>query len=144
VVNSKVSTMRPQISVITLGVHDLARARRFYHDGLGWPIGQEDDNWVCFTLAGGALALAIYPWDALAKDAGRASRRAGFRGVTLSYIVRSEERVDEILAQAQEAGGTITKPARRASWGGYSGYFADPEGYLWEVAAGAAQLPFAE
>ena len=68
----------------------------------------------------------------------------GFRGVTLAYTVRSEERVDEVLAEAERAGGQVVKPARRASWGGYSGYFADPEGYLWEVATGATQLPFSE
>jgi len=61
-----------------------------------------------------------------------------------AYNVRSEERVDEVLAEAARAGGTITRPARRTAWGGYSGYFADPEGYLWEVATGATQLPFAE
>jgi catechol 2,3-dioxygenase-like lactoylglutathione lyase family enzyme len=136
--------VNPQISVITLGVRDLDRARRFYREGLGWPIGQEDDNWVCFTLAGGNLALAIYPVDDLAEDARVAPEGSGFRGFTLSYIVRSDQRVDEILAEAKDAGATITKTPERTSWGGYSGYFADPDGHLWEVAAGATQLPFAE
>jgi catechol 2,3-dioxygenase-like lactoylglutathione lyase family enzyme len=136
--------MNPHVSVITLGVRDLKRAKQFYAEGLGWPIQQEDYNWVCFTLGNGSSALALYPWDALADDAGAAADGDGFRGITLSYIVRSEERVNSILAEAERAGGKIVKPARRASWGGYSGYFADPEGFLWEVASGATQLPFAE
>jgi catechol 2,3-dioxygenase-like lactoylglutathione lyase family enzyme len=136
--------MNPQISVVNLGVRNLDGARRFYREGLGWPIGQEDSNWVCFTLASGSLGLVIYPWDLLAADARVPAEGSGFRGVTLSYIVRSESRVDEVLAEAERAGATITKPAGRTNWGGYSGYFADPEGYLWEVASGATQLPFAE
>jgi uncharacterized protein len=68
----------------------------------------------------------------------------GFRGVTLAYNVHSEKRVDEVIAEAENAGAAIVRPPRRTSWGGYSGYFADPEGYLWEVATGATQLPFAE
>src|SRR5207247_7244307 len=106
-------------------------------------IQQEDHNWVCFDL-GGSLALALYPWDELAQDAGVAPVGNGFRGVTLAYVVRSEDRVDVVLAEAERIGGTIVKPATRASWGGYSGYFSDPDGYLWEVASGATQLPFAE
>ena len=84
--------MNPHVAVITLGVRDLERARRFYSEGLGWPI----------------------------------------------------HRVDEVLAEAERAGATITKHGKRASWGGYSGYFADTDGYLWEVATGATQLPFSE
>ena len=136
--------MNPHVSVITLGVRDLNRAKRFYGEGLSWPIQQEDYNWVCFSLAGGSSALALYPWDALAEDTGVAPDGSGFRGITLSYIVRSEDRVDAVLAEAERAGGKIAKPAKRASWGGYSGYFTDPDGYLWEVASGATQLPFAE
>ncbi len=135
--------VKPTVSVITLGVRDLARAREFYADHLGWPIRDEDHNWVCFTLGDGVSALALYPWDELAADAEVPAEGSGFRGVTLSYIVQSEGRVDEVLAEAERAGGSIVRPARKASWGGYSGYFADPEGYLWEVAK-ANQLPFAE
>ena len=136
--------MKPHVAVLTLGVRDLAQARRFYHEGLGWPISQEDDNWVCFILGGGSSALALYPWDELAEDATVSAEGSGFRGVTLAYIARSEERVDELLAEAERAGGTLVRPAQRAAWGGYSGYFADPEGYLWEIAAGATKLPFSE
>jgi uncharacterized protein len=136
--------MRPHVAVITLGVRDLARARRFYSDGLGWPIQQQDENWVCFTLGDGSCALALYPWEELAADANVPAAGNGFRGVTLAYNVRSERRVDEVLAEAKRAGATLLKAAQRTSWGGYGGYFADPEGYLWEVATGATQLPFSE
>lgn len=136
--------MKPHVSVITLGVRDLARARGFYAERLGWPIRQEQDNWVCFLLGGSSTAFALYPWDELAADTRSEPDGNGFRGVTLAYIVRSQERVDEVLAEAEAAGGTIVKPTERAVWGGYSGYFADPEGYLWEVASGPTQLPFAE
>jgi catechol 2,3-dioxygenase-like lactoylglutathione lyase family enzyme len=136
--------MKPHVSVITLGVRDLDGARRFYGEGLGWPVHQEDHNWACYLLADGASALALYPWDGLAEDAGVPAEGSGFRGVSLAYNVRSEERVDEVLAEAERAGGTIVQPPRRTDWGGYSGYFADPEGYLWEVATGATRLPFSE
>jgi catechol 2,3-dioxygenase-like lactoylglutathione lyase family enzyme len=139
-----VSQVNAHVSVMTLGVHDLARSRRFYAEQLGWQIQQEDENWVCFLLGGGSTAFALYPWDELAADAGVPAEGTGFRGVTLAYNVRSEQRVDEVLAEAAGAGGTIVQPARSTQWGGYSGYFADPEGYLWEVATGATQLPFAE
>jgi uncharacterized protein len=136
--------MKPHVAVITLGVRDLGGARRFYHDGLGWPIQQEDHNWVCFSLGGGSSALALYPWDELAEDATVPPSGSGFRGVTLAHNVRSEQRVDEVLAAAERAGGRIVKRAQPTSWGGYGGYFADPEGYLWEVATGATKLPFSE
>jgi predicted enzyme related to lactoylglutathione lyase len=135
--------VKPHVSVITLGVRDLNRAKEFYGDGLRWPIQQEEDEWVCFSLAGSS-ALALYPWEALADDAGVPADGSGFRGVTFAYNVRSEDRVDAVLAEAERAGGAIVQPARRAACGGYSGYFADPEGYLWEVATGATQLPFSE
>jgi catechol 2,3-dioxygenase-like lactoylglutathione lyase family enzyme len=135
--------MKPHVSVITLGVRDLGRSRRFYAERLGWPIREEDHNWVCFSLGDGSSTLALYPRDELAADAGVAAEGSGFRGVTLAYVVRSEERVDAVLAEAERAGAEIVKPAQPASWGGYSGYFADPDGYLWEVAK-AESLPSAE
>jgi catechol 2,3-dioxygenase-like lactoylglutathione lyase family enzyme len=136
--------MKPHVAVVTLGVRNLERARRFYSEGLGWPIQQEDDNWVCFLLGDGSSALALYPWDELADDATVPAEGTGFRGVALAYNVRSPARVAEVLAEAEGAGGTIIKPAQPTSWGGYGGYFADPEGYLWEVATDATQLPFSE
>ncbi len=131
--------MNPQISAITLGVRDLNRAKRFYSEGLGCPIEQDAGQFVSFNLGSGSSALALYTWDALANDAGVAADGSGFRGVTLSYIVGSEARVDAVLAAAERAGGRIVKPAQHAPWGGYSGHFADPDGYLWKVAAAATQ-----
>jgi len=93
---------------------------------------------------GGSTAFALFPWDALAEDARVAADGNGFRGVTLASNVHTEERVDDVLAEAERAGGSIVKPAGRAEWGGYSGYFADPDGHLWEVATGATKLPVAE
>ena len=136
--------MNPHVSVITLGVGDLDRAKHFYSEDLGWRILQEEDEWACFGLGDGSSVLALYPWDALAEDAGVPPDGSGFRGITLSYVVRSEERVDAVLAEAERAGGKLVKPAQRASWGGYSGYFSDPDGYLWEIATGATRLPFSE
>ena len=136
--------MNPHVSVITLGVRDLGQAKQFYSEGLGWPIQQEQDDWVCFSLGDGSFALALYPWDALADDAGVAPDGNGFRGVTFAYNVRSEDRVDTVLSEAERAGGATIQPPRRTDWGGYSGYFADPDGYLWEVATGATRLPFSE
>jgi uncharacterized protein len=134
--------MKPHVSVITLGVEDITRAKKFYGDGLGWPIQQDYDQWVSFSLDGGSTALGLYRWDALADDAGVPADGSGFRGVTFSYIVRAEGRVDEVLAEAERAGGTIVKP-KTSQWGGYFGYFSDPDGYLWKVAAGAGGEPFA-
>ncbi|TMK77548.1 MAG: VOC family protein [Actinobacteria bacterium] len=136
--------MKPSISVLTLGVRDLDRAKRFYSEHLGWPIHAEEGEWVCFLLGGGSTVLALYPWDALAADAGVPAAGTGFRGVSLSYNVRTDDRVDATLAEAERAGGVIVKPPRRTEWGGYAGYFTDPDGHLWEVSTGATKLPFAE
>ena len=109
--------MKAQVSVITLGVRDFARARDFYVERLGWPVQQEDDNWVCVILGGGATAFTLYPWDELAEDARVPADGDGFRGVTLAYNVRSEERVDEVLAEAESAGATIVN-SNQATWFG--------------------------
>src|SRR5574341_538816 len=109
--------MNPHISAITLGVRDLNRAKKFYSEGLGCPIQQDQGGFVSFSLGDGSSGLALYSWDALADDAGVAPDGSGFRGFTLSYIVASEEQVDQVLAQAKRAGGKIVKPAQRASWG---------------------------
>lgn len=136
--------MKPHVAIITLGVRDFDRARRFYADGLGWPVLLEDGEWVCFSLGDGSSALALFPWDELAADADVPADGDGFRGVTLAYNVGSQERVDEVLAGAERAGATITKAPAPTEWGGYSGYFADPAGQLWEVATGATRLPSSE
>ncbi len=136
--------MNPHVSVITLGVRDLNRAKQFYSEGLGWPIHQDYDPWVSFRLGDGSSVLGLISWDALAADAGVPADGSGFRGVTLSYLVRSEERVAEMLAEAERAGGKIVKPAQNAPWGGCDGYFSDPDGYLWKVASGRGDQPYAE
>lgn len=136
--------MNPHITGITLGVKDVNRAKQFYSKGLGWPIQQEQGEWVAFSLNNGTSVLGLLPWGALADDAGAPADGSGFRGITFSYIVRSEERVDAVLAEAEAGGGTIAKPAERQPWGGYSGYFTDPDGYLWKVAAGAGEQHYSE
>jgi uncharacterized protein len=137
-------TMKPHVSSITLGVKDLDRAKRFYAEGLGWPIHQDYPQYVSFQVGDGSSAFGLYTWDGLAQDAGAAPVGSGFRGVVFSYVVRTEDRVAEVLAEAERAGGTIVKAAEKASWGGASGYFADPEGYLWKVGSGTGPQPYAE
>jgi len=136
--------MNPHVSAITLGVQDVARAKQFYGQGLGWPIEQDYPQWVSFKMGEGSSVVGLYPREALAGDAGLAADGAGFCGVALSYIVRSEDRVAEVLAEAERAGATIVKPAERSQWGGASGFFADPDGFLWKVASGGGGAPFSE
>ena len=136
--------MNPHVSVITLGVEDVSRAKQFYGEGLGWPILQDYAEWVSLGLDGGSSALGLYSWKSLAEDAGVAADGNGFRGVTLSYLVRSDERVAEVLVEAERAGATIVRPAEHSQWGGASGYFSDPDGHLWKVASGTGEQPFAE
>lgn len=130
------TVMNSHISGVQIGVTDISRAKHFYADGLGWPVDIDQPYFVSFKPSDGSSALGIYPWTFLANDAGVAPEGAGFRGVTFSYIVRSDDRVDAVLGEAERAGGTIVKPAQRAHWGGYYGYFADPDGYLWKVVTG--------
>jgi uncharacterized protein len=124
--------MEQRVSVITLGVGDLNRSRTFYEDGLGWRRGNTHDEVVFFQANG--MVVALFPWDHLAADAQVSAQGQGFRGITVAYNTRSREEVDAVLAQAERAGGHIVKPAQEVFWGGYSGYFADPDGHLWEVA----------
>ena len=133
--------MEPRISIITLGVADLPRMVAFYRDGLGLPLFDENTESIAFFQNKGTW-LALYPRDALAADIGMPagdpaaapSSGIGFSGVTLAHNVRSKSEVDELLSAAVSAGATLVKPAQDTFWGGYSGYFADPEGYLWEIA----------
>jgi catechol 2,3-dioxygenase-like lactoylglutathione lyase family enzyme len=127
--------MSLQISAILLGVKDLNLTKQFYCKGLGYPIQIDQGGFVSFNLEGGSSTLGLYAWDALASDAGIAADGSGFRGVALNHVVPSSERVDELLAQARRAGGKIVKPAQRAAWGGYFGYFSDPDGHLGKVAS---------
>ncbi len=125
--------MNPQVSAITLAVKDIVRAKEFYTQGLGCQLLQEEGEFVSLGLGEGSSTLALYGWDALAEDAGIAADSDGFRAFTLSYIVERGEHVDTVMAKARAAGARIGKPAKRAFWGGYSGYFSDPDGYLWKV-----------
>lgn len=124
--------MKPRISMITLGVRDLARAVSFYQDGLGFPRMPSPPEVAFFTLDG--TWLGLYGRAALAEDAGVPASGNGFAGFALAHNVVSEAQVDAVMGQAVAAGATLVKPAQRAFWGGYSGYFADPDGHLWEVA----------
>ncbi|MBI5016066.1 MAG: VOC family protein [Deltaproteobacteria bacterium] len=124
--------MKPWISLITLGVRDLGRSIRFYEEGLRLPRMPFEDGVAFFRLHG--TWLALYPWDALAGDAGVEAKGSGFRGVTLAQNRRTREEVDEVLREAVRAGGTLVKPGEDTFWGGYTGYFADPDGHLWEIA----------
>jgi uncharacterized protein len=136
--------MNPHVGVITLGVSDLARAKKFSSESLGWPIQVDQGRFVAFAPANGSSAITLYPREVLAGHTAVSPEGGGFTGVTLSHVVRSEERVDAVLAEAERAGGTITRPAQKAKWGGYFGYFADPDGNLWKVVVGAEGQPFAE
>ena len=124
--------MQPRISMITLGVRDLARAIRFYEQGLGFPRMESPPEVAFFTLNG--TWLGLYGRDALAEDATVPAGGSGFAGFALAHNVDSEDRVEAVIQQAVAAGATLVKPAQKVFWGGYSGYFADPEGNLWEVA----------
>jgi len=127
--------MDPRIHIITLGVSDLERAYRFYHHGLGFPTTRTPEGGIIFFQTGG-VCLALYPLKALAEDVSPeyGAERSGFSGVTLAHNTRKKEDVDRFLQQAVDAGGKLEKPAADTFWGGYSGYFSDPDGYLWEVA----------
>jgi catechol 2,3-dioxygenase-like lactoylglutathione lyase family enzyme len=124
--------MQPRISMITLGVADLARAVAFYEQGLGLPRMESPPQVAFFTLHG--TWLGLYGREALAADVGVAAAGSGFAGFTLAHNVVSPAAVDAVMAQALAAGARLVKPAQPVFWGGYAGYFADPDGYLWEVA----------
>ena len=125
--------MDPRISIITLGVSDLARSVEFYRDGLRLPLREDSGDAIAFFETSGTW-LALFPRDALATDATVPAEGSGFPGFTLAHNVRSREEVDELLAHAIAAGAKAVKPAAETNWGGYSGYFSDPDGFLWEVA----------
>jgi catechol 2,3-dioxygenase-like lactoylglutathione lyase family enzyme len=123
--------MKPKITIITLGVKDLAVSLKFYRDGLGWLAKVQDD--IAFFPMNGII-LALYPRESLAEDATVDAAGSGFRGVTLAYNTESEAEVDAILAMVKTIGANVVKEAQKVFWGGYSGYFSDPDGHLWEVA----------
>lgn len=131
--------MKPRIKVITLGVDDLERSLTFYRDGLGLPtegiIGTEfEDGAVVFFNMNDDLILALYPRPALAKDAKVSQSPPSSSELSLGHIVASKQDVNAVMRQAEQAGAHITDAARDRFWGGYSGYFQDPDGHLWEIA----------
>ena len=119
--------MKPHITIITLGVADLQRAINFYEKGLGLPRKNESDSIAFFDMSG--TMLALYPRDELAEDITISPEGTGFQGFTLAHNVTSPEEVDMTLAEAVAAGAELVKPGQEAFWGGYSGYFKDPDGF---------------
>lgn len=146
--------MHPRVSLITLGISDLARSRSFY-EALGFKASSASQDDVVFFQMAGGVVLALWPHHRLAEDAQvpkaeRGSGGAQFSSISLAHNVRSAAEVDAVLAEAARAGARILKPGGKVFWGGYTGYFADPDGYLWEVAwnpgfamdgSGGLQLP---
>ena len=123
----------PRISIVTLGVADMARARAFY-EALGWIAAAQSTETVTF-FQGRGIVLGLYGHDALAEDAGIATQPAqAFRGTALAYNCANEQEVDSLIAHAVSCGGAKVKSPEKVFWGGYSGYFSDPDGHLWEVA----------
>lgn len=126
-----------QVTTVMLGVEDLDRSKKFYAEGLGCTISQDYPGFVNLDLGGGSSTLAFYERGAAAKDAGVSPEGSGFRGVSFHYIVDSREAVDEVIAKAVAAGGAVVKAAAAGKWGGYAGYFSDPDGFLWKAATSA-------
>jgi catechol 2,3-dioxygenase-like lactoylglutathione lyase family enzyme len=138
--------MNPQITILTLGVRDLRAAYRFYHEGLGLPsegiVGEEYPHGaVAFFRLHGGLTLALWPRKDIAWDAGVAEAPAAATEMTIGHNVGSSEEVDRIMALARDAGAVIVKPAGETFWGGYAGYFQDPDSHLWEVAWNPQFIP---
>jgi uncharacterized protein len=129
------TTVPLQVTAIMIGVQDLGRSKKFYGEGLGCTIEQDYPSFVSFNLGEGSSSLALYEREAAAQDAGVSPEGSGFRGVSFHYIVPSSEAVDEVMGRAVAAGGGVVREAAAAQWG-YFGYFSDPDGYLWKVAAG--------
>jgi predicted lactoylglutathione lyase len=124
--------MEQRISLITLGVRDLAASTAFF-ERLGWRRSAKAYDGVAFFQVG-SIVISLFPFDKLAEDAGVSARQSGSNGCTIAHNCRTKEGVDAVLAEAEAAGATIVKPAEDVFWGGYSGYFRDLDGHLWEVA----------
>jgi catechol 2,3-dioxygenase-like lactoylglutathione lyase family enzyme len=138
--------MKPRITLLTLGVDDLERAVVFYRDGLGLPtkgiVGTEFEHGaVAFFELQAGLQLALWPRASIAHDTGLAKSPRSATELTIGHNVRSPEEVDAVMEQAKRAGASIVKPAGKTFWGGYAGYFQDPDDHLWEVAWNPAMLP---
>jgi len=124
--------MEQRLSIVTLGVRDMARARAFY-ERLGWRASSASNESVTFFRASGVV-FGLYGREALAEDAKVSAKGSGFEGIALAHNARTREDVDAVIAEAEDAGATVVKRAEDVFWGGYSGYFTDPDGHLWEVA----------
>ncbi len=125
--------MEPRINLITLGVKDLKASLKFYEEGLGWKTSDaSQDNVAFFQL--GNIVLSLYPRDLLADDIKISPEGSGFSGITLAYNTRSEKEVEDVIAKVKKLGATIVKAPQKVFWGGYSSYFRDPDGHLFEVA----------
>src|SRR5215472_6249546 len=137
--------MKAHVSAILLGVQDMEWSRRFYTEGLGWQVQNDYKISVFFVPHGGSL-VGFYGRGGLAGMVGVGPEGSGFSGVVFNYVVRSEDRVDEVLAEANKAGAKILKPAANLQWGGYGGSFADPDGYVWNIgySAEGKDQPYAE
>lgn len=134
--------MDQRLTMISLGVEDLAASTAFY-ERLGWQRSLKELPGISFFQCG-CMVVGLYPRTELAKDAGVPAERSGFPGFAIAYNTRSREEVDATLAEAVAAGAEIVKPAQDVFWGGYSGYFRDPDGHLWEVAWNKDLVPDAE
>lgn len=131
--------MKPRISLLTLGVDDLERSLRFYRDGLGLEtpgiMGQEFEHGsVAFFELQSGLTLALWPRKSLASDSGLQQTPPSSTDFSIAHNVNSRTEVDDVMAEAERAGARVVKPAQETFWGGYAGYFTDPDGHLWEVA----------
>jgi hypothetical protein len=137
--------MNAHVSSVLLGVRDMQRSKRFYTEGLGWKVQQDYGISLFFVQNGGSL-VGFYGRDGLAASVGASPEGSGFSGIVFNYVVRSEARVDVIMAEAGKAGATVLKPAAALQWGGYGGSFADPDGYIWSIgySAQGKDQPFAE
>lgn len=137
--------MKAHVSSILLGVRDMEASKRFYTEGLGWKV-RNDFGISVFFESDGASPVGFYGREGLAAQVGTDQEGSGFSGLVLTYVVRSEARVDEVMEEARQAGAKILKPAGALPWGGYGGTFADPDGYIWSLAYSAqgADQPYAE
>ncbi|WP_374076003.1 VOC family protein [Bdellovibrio bacteriovorus] len=125
--------MEPRLSIVTLGVKNMTVSREFYEKGLGWQVSPSSNENVTFLKTQGTI-ISLFGREELAKDANVTSQGSGFRDFTLAHNVRTKEEVAQVLEHAENAGGRIVKHAQDVFWGGHSGYFEDPDGFLWEVA----------
>lgn len=125
-----------RINLIALGVKDMARSLAFYRDGLGFETSETDERPPIVFFNNQGTKLTLYPLEELAKDIDEQNPPSGrgFSGITLAYNAKSVQEVDEVMEKAEKAGGKIVKTPQRVFWGGYSGYFSDPDGYYWEAA----------